>query len=188
MCFLLEHVEEIPYGRQFFTRPHPGQPPGSRYQAVLVAEVAGSWKEGRHSQPRGRGLPQACLCISHRSSLEPQAPLTDADFSPQDRAFRWPHWGPRPLSRGQQGRNGPGLSLQTFPLQTPRAQSGACASGIRACAWQGVQGETRGQRRAHGHCHECPLDLGFIDGTGKACFLRELALLLFLTLITNLKI
>lgn len=35
-----------------------------------------------------------------------QAPLTDADFSPQDWVFSWPHWGARPLSRGRQGRNG----------------------------------------------------------------------------------
>ena len=109
---------------------------------------------------RGRGLPQACLCVSHRHSLESQAPLTDADFSPQDWVFIWPHWGPRPLSRGWQGRNG--LTPPCRPLCSRRGHGAArvpvAPEHLAGCSGGGPV--DNGPRRAHRQCRGRPLDLG----------------------------
>lgn len=96
-----------------------------------------------------------------------QAPLTDADFSPQDWVFSWPHWGTRPLSRGRKGRNG-----LAPPCEHPLSRRQGAEQHSRQWhqrTWRGVRGVgpwTWGQRRAHRQCHNCPLDLGFIAETG----------------------
>ena len=159
-CFPLEHVGETTLWQAALHSPASRPPHCGHPQAVLVVEVAGSREEGRRSRPRGRGLPQACLCVSHRHSLESQAPLTDADFSPQDWVFIWPHWGPRPLSRGWQGRNG--LTPPCRPLCSRRGHGAArvpvAPEHLAGCSGGGPV--DNGPRRAHRQCRGRPLDLG----------------------------
>ena len=169
--------------------PASWPPHGRHPQAVLVAEVAGSREEGRRSRPRGRGLPQACLCVSHGHSLESRLrsqTLTSA-----------PRTGCSAGLTGEPGLSaGAGREETAWPLlvNIPSTDAEGAEQHSRQwhqSTWRGVRGVgpwTWGQRRAHRQCHNCPLDLGFIEETGKPCFLRESSLLLFLTVITNLTI
>ena len=124
--------------------PASWPPHGRHPQAVLVAEVAGSREEGRRSRPRGRGLPKACLCISHRHSLESRLRSQTLTSAPRTGC-----------SAGLTGE--PGLSagagreetawplLVNIPSPDARARSSTHASGISALG--GVFG---GWARGHG--------------------------------------